>query len=672
MNKLPNNLPQLQNLIKRDPLSYQDEFLQQYRHYESNLQIFQLKPSTYSKTLEELVLFVAQVAPCYPEEAAPFPEHLRDLLTHHGDALDRSMRMTFCKALILLRNKNMVQANSILELFFKLFRCQDKLLRKTLYTYIVTDIKNVNMKHKNAKLNSTLQGFMYTMMKDNNPVAAKMSLDVMIELYRRNIWNDAKTVNVIATGCFSKVTKILVAALKFFLGHEDGEKDESDSEEDEPPKTEKSLRLSHRVGKHTKKRQKKLDRALQALKKHKKKKKTAEVFNNSALHLLHDPQDMCEKLFSQLEKTTERFEVKLMMMDLASRLIGIHQLSVMNFYPFVQRFLQPHQREVTKILLFAAQSSHELVPPDVIEGVLRTISNNFITDRNAGEVMAVGMNAVKEICARCPLAMSADLLGDLVQNKSHKDKGVMMSARALLQLYRKLNPDLLNRKDKGRPTEAMAETEPLVYGGQVAKDFIPGAEILPEEAEPKEEKEKNDWESCSDESDEEGEWIDVHHSSDEEAKEDEPQISKEERLKKAQTVSSNRILTAEEFEQIQKRQALKEVEGRHGKRKREGGQEEEGGGLLTLSTIENVHKKRAHDKESRLSTVMAGREGREKFGKNHEKMNPHASSTNKDKRRNKAFMMIKHKVQRKKIKRSFRDKQIALRNSLLKRQKAKR
>lgn len=37
----------------------------------------------------------------------------------------------------------------------------------------------------------------------------------------------------------------------------------------------------------------------------------------------------------------------------------------------------------------------------------------------------------------------------------------------------------------------MAETEPLVYGGQVAKDFIPGAEILPEEAEPKEEKEKN-------------------------------------------------------------------------------------------------------------------------------------------------------------------------------------
>ncbi|XP_056010430.1 protein SDA1 homolog [Ostrea edulis] len=673
MNKLPNNLPQLQNLIKRDPVSYRDEFLQQYRHYESNLQIFQLKPSAYSKTLEELVLFVAQVAPCYPVEAAQFPEHLRDLLNQHGDGLDRSMRMAFCKALILLRNKNMLPASGILELFFKLFRCQDKLLRKMLYTYIVNDIKNINRKHKNAKLNSTLQSFMYTMMKDNNPVAAKMSLDVMKELYRRNIWNDAKTVNAIATACFSKVTKVLVAALKFFLGHEDGEKEESDSEEDEPPKTEKSLRLSHRVGKHTRKRQKKLDRALQALKKHKKKKKTAEAFNNSALHLIHDPQDMCEKLFSQLEKTTERFEVKLMMIDLTSRLIGIHQLFLLNFYPFVQRFLQPHQREVTKLLLYAAQSSHELVPPDAMEGVLKTIANNFITDRNAGEVMAVGLNAVKEICTRCPLAMTQDLLGDLVQYKSHRDKGVLMGARALLQLYRKVNPELLRiRKPRsGKPTEAMAEAEPLVYGGQIAKDFIPGAEILPEEEEPRETEENADWESCSDESDGEGEWVNVHHSSDEETQEEDgSQISKEEKLKKAQCVSSSRILTTAEFEKIQKRQVDKEVEGKHGKRKRE--EEDESGSLLTLSTIENVHKKRSHDKESRLLTVRAGREGREKFGKNHERMNPHASTTNKDKRKNKAFMMIKHKVQRKKVKRSFRDKQIALRNSLLKKQKTKR
>lgn len=65
---------------------------------------------------------------------------------------------TLCKALILLRNKGLVPATSVLELFFEMFRCQDKLLRKTLYTYIVNDIKNVNTNHKNAKLNTVSNG----------------------------------------------------------------------------------------------------------------------------------------------------------------------------------------------------------------------------------------------------------------------------------------------------------------------------------------------------------------------------------------------------------------------------------------------------------------------------------------------------------------------------------
>ena len=43
---------------------------------------------------------------------------------------------------------------SLLELFFALFRCKDKLLRQLLYSHIVTDIKNINAKHKNNKVNT--------------------------------------------------------------------------------------------------------------------------------------------------------------------------------------------------------------------------------------------------------------------------------------------------------------------------------------------------------------------------------------------------------------------------------------------------------------------------------------------------------------------------------------
>lgn len=199
--------------------------------------------------------------------------------------------------------------------------------------------------------------------------------------------------------------------------------------------------------------------------------------------MIHDPQDFAEKLLKQLESSKERFEVKMMLMNLISRLVGIHELFLFNFYPFVQRFLQPHQREVTKILLFAAQASHHLVPPEIIQSLLMTVANNFVTDKNSGEVMTVGINAIKEITARCPLAMTEELLQDLAQYKTHKDKNVMMSARTLIQLFRTLNPQMLQKKFRGKPTEASLEARVQEYGELDAKDYIPGAEILEVEKE---------------------------------------------------------------------------------------------------------------------------------------------------------------------------------------------
>lgn len=58
---LPTNIPQLQNLIKRDPLSYKEEFLQQLRHFESSRAIFELKPEELSTDFQDLINFIAQV-----------------------------------------------------------------------------------------------------------------------------------------------------------------------------------------------------------------------------------------------------------------------------------------------------------------------------------------------------------------------------------------------------------------------------------------------------------------------------------------------------------------------------------------------------------------------------------------------------------------------------------
>lgn len=59
-----------------------------------------------------------------------------------------------------------------------------------------------------------------------------------------------------------------------------------------------------------------------------------------------------------------------------------------------------------------------------------------------------------------------------------------------------------------------------------------------------------------------------------------------------------------------------------------------------------------------LSCFQAGREDRPKYAHGPQKMNPHASTTNKEKARGKAYTMVKHKVMNRKKKRSFRDKQV--------------
>ncbi|XP_036331858.1 protein SDA1 homolog [Rhagoletis pomonella] len=727
-NQLPDNLPQLQNLIKRDPDSYKDDFRQQYQHFLSSLEVFALNPSDENKSLDELVIFIAQVAQCYPEECAKFPQHLVDLLKNHATTLDPIMRNCFVKALILMRNKNLIPAIDLLELFFQLLSCPDKNLRSFLQTHIITDIKNMNAKHKDMKLNSTLQNFMYSMLKDANPKAAKMSVDIMIELYKKNIWNDPKTVNVIATvGCFSKVMKVLVASLKFFLGHDDDEKGSDDSDSGDEVDLKGAL-MQNRVNKKTKKRKKQLEQIKKQAVKAQKKKKNAPAFNFSGIHLLHNPQGLAEGLFKQLQSTNERFEVKLMHLDVISRLIGIHQLFLFGYYPYITRFLQPHQRQVTRIMQFAAQASHELVPGDIIEPVLKTIANNFITERNSSDVMAIGLNATREICMRCPLAMGEDLLRDLAMYKTYKEKSVMMAARSLIMLYREQLPALLHKKDRGRLTEAQAERKIRAYGEVEVHETIPGAEALLKDSK------EIDLGSDDDSDSNDGEWVNVSHSDDEgenvneneeEAESDEDvdeeeeddsgdentdddddesgddeedeeeetldksESSDKEHTKKkkssnddvgnstekdvqvldvkeaAQELAMTRIFTDEDFKRINAAQLKKTVTNA---RKRP--LEKDRAEFVKLNSIEMIYKKRKHDKESRLETVMAGRKDREKFGWKDGRKNEHSSKTNREKGKQKNFVMMRHKA-RSKVKKSFRDKQKAMRKHLLHQKKMK-
>ena len=230
----------LQGKCKRDPEGYRDDVLMQLQHFNALHGLFMLKPGKDFKEFADLVSFLAQVAASYPKDMPRFHVALVDLLEKHYAHLDPSLRRSLTSALILLRNRGSVQATELLPLFFRLFRCQDKQLRVLIFRHVVADVKRANKNKRDERLNRSVQNFLAATLKDENEAAAKKALAVITELYRRNVWSDARTVNLVADACKHPAPRVMVGALKFFLGQDEaaeaaaeaGDEDEDDEDED--------------------------------------------------------------------------------------------------------------------------------------------------------------------------------------------------------------------------------------------------------------------------------------------------------------------------------------------------------------------------------------------------------------------------------------------------------
>ena len=245
------DLLQLRGAMKRDPKAYEDELNLQLRHFQvsdtsepknrfilecssnqcqanffylyrqASIQIFNARPSKPSEELSTITTFLTHVVPCYPKQLAEFPKQVVSLLEQHHLVMDPMLRKCMAECVIMMRNRNMLPAVGVNQLFFQMFRCKDKKLRATLSSHIVQDVKNMNASKQSNKTNKELQNFMFKMLQDRNAVAAKCSLDVLVSLYKKKVWEDAKTVNVIASACFAPEGKVRSTALNFFLGVDD-------------------------------------------------------------------------------------------------------------------------------------------------------------------------------------------------------------------------------------------------------------------------------------------------------------------------------------------------------------------------------------------------------------------------------------------------------------------
>ncbi|KAK5105624.1 Severe Depolymerization of Actin [Lithohypha guttulata] len=459
LEKVDADLTNLQYKIRRDPKSYEAEFEAQYGQYLTQRDIFLANPSVTAdngaSSFRELLEFVAQVSDCYKSQTKEFASQLISILSSHHEVLEPELREKIVGSLVIVRKKELIDSNTLLQSLFPILTTTtSKTLRALLLQKILSDLRNSNSKTTNHKLNRTVQTLLHNLvLADRSSPKALWAVKVTREMWKRQIWTDAKAVEIMKECALADNEKVIVGGVRFFLGG-DKEREEHEGESDEDEEVEMA-KLRHQIGinKKSKSGDSRLKKAAATVKRKEKKKGQAHPLNFSALHLLHNPQGFAEELFSkhlQGAKSKLNLEQKLQVLQLVSRLIGLHKLIIVPFYSYFLKFLKPKQPSVTTFLACLAQGTHSHVPPGDLETVIQTIANEFVSEAAAGEVAASGLNAIREICVRQPLCMSQTLLHDLIMYRKSKDKGVMMAAKGLLGLYRQVNPEMLKSRDRGK------------------------------------------------------------------------------------------------------------------------------------------------------------------------------------------------------------------------------
>ena len=600
---LPLKLSQLQNFCKRDPDGYKEDYDAQSRRLVSLVGILSLSPNADpSPSLVELIQFMAAVSSSSykGEESDRISALLMDLLVGSSNSsssnqqqsvadstpllqatlplaalqLHRDIRKACVSALILMRNKGAVPPLRLLQLFFQLMAVvPDKNLRESLYHHIVNDIRNINKNGKrDEKLNRTIQSFFHRIVAasaneaspggEDTPTdyAAKRAVQMTCDLYRRNVWNDERSVHILATAASSPNASVMSRALRFFLNIEEAMAlDQKSTEEAKWAGSEtidlhlhsKKTKAKQRVvAKQIKNRQKKQhirEGLIEAQREDKGVESSRKLF--PAIELLNDPNGLCEIILKRIKSSgsnTYKFEVKMLMLNFVTRVVGNHEIILLPLYALLQRYMGGHQRDVTAILAYSVQACHSYVPPEEVYGILKTIAHNFITERCSGEHMAVGINAARAICARVPSVLSDEVdtnednkdegksksiawdveafVRDLAGYSKHRDRSVSIAGRGWVNFIREVYPSLLQGKHRGLVGAGLhrAGEKPLRYGEVRAASGVEGADLLvayeAAKQAAKDEKSSNDDDG---EQYNEDEWAEVNSGDDENDEEDE-------------------------------------------------------------------------------------------------------------------------------------------------------
>ena len=466
--KLIKTLHEIQDKINRDSESYKEEFHKILLIFKEQFEIILKYPNKSIKGFKELLMFFSHISNKFPEELKFIRNDLPKILSENYLIIPHEMRLAIVDSLSLLRKKELLNPMEVLPLFFSLIKCQDKILRKKLTDCIISDLKKIKDTKKHLDCIKKIQNFCENLLNDPNKKLARKTLNILITLYQKKIWNDDRTINSIAKCISINDIKMSSAACQFFLSEYNIDEADTSSEEELDQLKNKYKLLGKSNNRKTKQRKAKLKELMKSIER-KEKRRSKVIINKDFMPIdrIKDPLTFSQELFKKGNSYQRgEFSHKIIIIRLLGRVLGRHRLLLDNYFSFMLNFMKSDQKDVEVILASLIEACHNQIPPSELEPVINKLFDNFISETYPAQLVNLGLNTLREIIERCPYCIDKAQYSLVQDLRFYKNKSVSNAARSIVNLCKEIN----EKFGKG--------TGEISFGDNKFDDGIEGIELL--------------------------------------------------------------------------------------------------------------------------------------------------------------------------------------------------
>lgn len=440
--------------IQRNPDHYADEVAFLLKVYLKEFEKVKASPGETNDQFYKLLDFFGHVFEYYEADLKFLAESYQDLLRSFPEQLDRELRFKLAHGLVVFSRKGYWNEIVAIKFFMDLLALKDKEIRSLIFKHMIQLIDKIDHHGRKSDIHKELVEHITERTRDSDYGYAKNVFKLLVALMRKEIWRDAKVVNLIAEGTYHDSQDIVILCCKFFIENVDNEDLEISDDENQARlstlKKGKSAKFVMAHKKKTKSEKSKMDKIKKQVRKAHGTSKTKENTNFLLVELLYQPLALSDKIFNKLKGSKMPFKAKLSQMGLLSRIIWRFELIFPNYFHYMHRYIKTNNNELPAVLTALAGCCHARTPLSELQPLVTLILQNFANEAAPYDKLVMGVNTLKEICLRIPEAMEEDDIYQICLLRKIKHKHVAGSIRSFINLWRAINPRKLKKEYRGR------------------------------------------------------------------------------------------------------------------------------------------------------------------------------------------------------------------------------